>query len=118
VAKLEDLAQAAIAGDALRLRQLAQDWLRDTPHLSECQPPDSSDPQVPIVAAALVELFADRLNQQPPSWTAQIAGLPNPLYLLKSAQTMPRLRTMCQAESPPPLRKRNLFAPANFLSFA
>ena len=116
--KLEDLAQAALTGDALRLRQLAHDWLRANPHLSDCPPPNSNDPRVPIIAAALIELFADRLNQQPPTWTAQIPSLANPLYLLKSAQTMPRLRAMCQAESPPPLRKRNLFAPANFLSFA
>lgn len=118
MARLEDLAEAALAGDALQLRQLAQNWLRENPHLQICPPPRSDDPRITIVAAALIELFAERLNQKPPTWTAQIPGLPNPLYLLKSAQTMPRLRTMCQAESPPPLRKRNLFAPANFLSFA
>ena len=118
MARLEDLAEAALAGDALRLRQLAQDWLRENPDLHACPPPRADNPQIAIVAAALVELLADRSKQHPPDWTAHIAGLPSPLYLLNAARTMPRLRATCEAESPPPLRKRNLFAPANFLSFA
>jgi hypothetical protein len=37
---------------------------------------------------------------------------------LKSAQTMRRLRETCIAESPLPLRRRGLYAPADFLTFA
>jgi hypothetical protein len=118
VVRLEDLAEAALTGDALGLRQLAQDWLRENARLGDCPPPHSDDPRVPIVAAALVELFAERFQQRPPGWTAQIEGMPNPFYLLRAARTMRRLRAMCDAESPPPLRRRNLFAPANYLSFA
>ncbi|MDB5323417.1 MAG: hypothetical protein JWN40_5048 [Phycisphaerales bacterium] len=116
--QLEQLASAALGGDALRLRELAQEWLRENPVLSDCPPPATSDRDFQSVAAALVELFADRLAQTPPDWTARVGPMREPTFLLKAAQTMRRLRDHCESESPPPLRRRNLYAPANFLAFA
>lgn len=99
---LEQLAEAALQGDSLLLRSLTQDWLRENPSLNECQPPRINDPRILAVAAALIELFAQRLHQSPPDWTEQVEALPEPIYLLKSARTMKRLREMCEADAPPP----------------
>jgi hypothetical protein len=116
-ALLDEIAQAALTGDALTLRQLTQDWLKANARLKDSKPPESEDHNVRVVAAAVVELLADRLSQNPPSWTTSIGGLDEPLFLLKSASSMRRLRELCISESPPALRRRNLFAPGNFLTF-
>lgn len=115
---LEQLACAALAGEALTVRSLAQDWLLENSVPSSSPRPQTSDPQVLAVAAALVELFAERMQQAPPSWCAGVGPCAEPRFLVKSAANMKRLRAMCEAESPGPLRKRNLFAPADYLRFA
>ncbi len=115
---LEQLAEAALSADALALRSLAQEWLQENPCIADCPKPSSNDVQVLVVAAALVELFADRTGQPPPPWSGSIGPLAHPRYLLRAARTMKRLRRMCETESPPPLRRRNLYAPAEFLLFA
>jgi hypothetical protein len=114
---IEQLAEAALKGDSLLLRSLTQDLLDEQPRLSECPPPASDDPRLLAVAAALVELLAQRLNQAPPAWTASVGALPEPIYLLKAAARMKRLRALCETQSPEPLRKRGLYAPPNFLEF-
>jgi hypothetical protein len=116
--QLEQMAEAALAGDGLRLREVTQEWLRENPRLSECRPPESEDHDIRVIAASLVELFAERSAQAPPTWTGEIGAMREPLFLLKAARTMRRLREMCETESPSPLRRRKLYAPANFLSFA
>ena len=115
---LEQLAEAALAGEALSLRSAAQDWLSENPRVTDCLPPSSSDPDVLTVAAALAELFALRAGQPAPPWSAGVGPLSQPRFLLRAAATMTRLRRMCELESPAPLRRRNLFAPADFLVFA
>jgi len=116
--RIEQLAEAALAGEALTLRSLAQDWLLENPCMTACPRPAISDPQVLVVSAALVELFADRAGQPPPPWSHSIGPLAQPRYLLRAAETMKRLRRTCETESPLPLRRRNLYAPAEFLQFA
>jgi hypothetical protein len=118
MARVEQMAQAALAGEALLLRELALEWLRENPHLAASPAPVTEDPDVRVVAAGLVELLADRCGQPPPPWAAEVGGMREPRFLVESAKTMPRLRRLCEAESPLPLRRRGLFAPANFLSFA
>src|SRR5688572_27880641 len=114
--RLEHLAETALAGDALRLRSLVQDWLAENPNLSDSVPPPSAaDVTVRAVAAALVELLAQRRRQPPPAWTAAIGAAPRPIHLVKSAATMPRLRRLCEAESPPPLRHPHPCAPPPLL---
>ena len=115
---LEQLAEKALAGEALVLRGLVQDWLRENPRIPDCPRPSSDDAQVLAVSAALVELFADRSGQPAPLWSGDIGPLAEPHYLVRAARRMKRLRRMCEIESPPPLRRRNLFVPAGFLQSA
>lgn len=117
MATLEVVAGAVLGGDAFRARSLAQDWLASRPVFDREPPPGSRDPRVLAVAAGLVELFAARAGQPPPAWAAEVGPSPEPLYLVRGALAMRRLRESCERESPPPLRRRRLYAPANFLSF-
>ena len=66
----------------------------------------------------LGELFAQRTGQAAPAWTSVVSGLPEARFLVRSAATMKRLRRMCEQESPGPLKRRNLYAPADYLQFA
>jgi hypothetical protein len=116
--QIEQLAVAALKGDALGLRAMAQDWLAENPRISDCAPPASQDMDVVATAAALVELLALRAKQPAPSWTERVGSVRSPLFLVTAARTMPRLRQACERESPLPLRKRGLYAPADYLSFA
>lgn len=115
---IEALARVVLAGESLNARSLFQDILKNTPHVHEWRRPESQDPRVLAAAAALTDLCAQRLNQTAPDWTKEVGPLSEPVYLLKSAATMKRLRTLCETESPEPLRKRHLYAPPNFLEFA
>jgi len=114
---LEQVAEAALKGEGLALRSLAQDWLRENTQITDSQIPRSNDPDVLAVSAALVEMFAERAGQPFPSWTTQIGALARPRFLLQAAATMKHLRRLCEMESPMPLRRRNLFAPPDFLRF-
>ena len=114
---LEQLAEAALDKDSLRLRSLTQDLLREHPHLTDYPQPQTKDSRSLALAASLVELFAFRLNQPPPRWTQAIGALPEPIYLLKAATQMKHLRALCETQSPEPLRKRGFYAPPNFLEF-
>lgn len=116
--KIEQLAEAALNGEALILRSLTQDLLRENPILSNCPKPPTGDSRVLAAAASLVELLASRLRQPPPEWTSEVGALSEPVYLVKAAQTMKRLRILCETEAPEPLRKRGFYAPPNFLEFA
>lgn len=118
MARIEQLAKAALTGDALELRALAQDLLSENPRISDCAPPESSDVDILATAAGLVELLALRAGQSPPPWAKTIGPARQPIFLLRAARTMPRLRAACEMESPLPLRVRGLYAPADFLSFA
>ena len=116
MAELVDIARAAIAGEALSVHSLAQEWLSEHTPLSQVPPPEDSNETVRIVAAALVELFALRRGEPAPAWSAQVGALNEPLFLLRYAATMPRLRRMCEQEAPEPLRRRRIFAPADYLA--
>jgi hypothetical protein len=118
MATIEQLAEAALNGESLRLRSLTQDLLRENPNLSECPKPQTNDSRILAAAASLVELLASRLRQAPPPWTKDVGALPEPIYLLKAAASMKRLRELCETQAPEPLRKRGFYAPPNFLEFA
>jgi hypothetical protein len=115
---IEGIARAILSGDALAVRSLVQDWLSTSPSVAAESLPTSSDVQIRALSAALSELFAIRLAQQPPIWAREIGPLDEPLYLLTAARTMPRLRRLCEEEAPAPLRRRRLFAPRDYLTFA
>ena len=114
---LERLAQAALDRDSLRLREIALEFLSVFPNLQAVPAPTFTDPRLHAIAASLVELFASRRGQNPPEWTRHVSSA-EPFFLVSAAERMPRLRALCEAESPEPLRKRKLFAPPNFLEFA
>ncbi len=67
-------------------------------------------------AAGATELLAAPLHQSAPSWTREIGQLPEPFYVGKLAQ-MPRSAEEARRSGPEPLRRRNVFATPNFLSF-
>ena len=115
---LADIAEAILDGEALLARSHVQDWLSSRPDLAKEPLPETADVRVLALSAALVELFAERLGQQTPEWTKQVLPLHEPVYLLRSAARMPRLRRLFEEQSPPPLRRRNLFAPADYMTFA
>ena len=115
---LETLAETALRRDSLRLRSLVQDFVRDHPHLMGIPRPPIESLQLLGTAAALLELLAQRTGQTAPLWTREIGAVPEPLFLVEAASRMKHLRALCEAEAPEPLRKRGLYAPPDFLSFA
>ncbi len=116
--QIEQLAQAILDRDNLKARSLVQDFVRAKTDFSKVRHPSTSDVQVLALSAALTELLAIRNKQTPPAWTKEVGPLAEPLFLLKSAATMKRLRTLCETQSPEPMRKRLLYAPPHFLEFA
>ena len=68
--------------------------------------------------AAINELLAFQHRQLPPAWTQEIGALPEPFFLVEAAESMKRLRILCETQSPEPMRKRRLYAPPHFLQFA
>jgi hypothetical protein len=115
---IEQMAEAALMRDSLRLRSLVQDWVRSGLPLSGLSRPNSTDPNTLAVSAALVELLALRQGQISPAWTQEIGAMAEPFFLVESAASMKRLRILCETQSPEPLRKRRLYAPPHFLEFA
>jgi hypothetical protein len=115
---IEQLAEAALQRDSLRLRSLVQDMTRANIDWSSQPPPITTDVRLLAIAASLAELLAARQNQPPPAWTKEVRALQEPFYLLRSAESMKRLRTLCETQAPEPMRKRRLYAPPNFLQFA
>ncbi len=115
---IEQLAQAALERDHLKLRSLVQDFMRAKTDFGKLPRPSTSDSRLLVISAALTELLAQRNNQTPPAWTKEIGALKEPFFLLESAATMKRLRVLCETQSPEPMRKRLLYAPPNFLEFA
>lgn len=115
---LEALAETALQRDSLLLRSLVQDFVRDHPQLTRVPRPRIDNQQILGTAAALLELLAQRTGQAAPAWTREIGAVPEPVFLLEAAARMKRLRALCETEAPEPLRKRGLYAPPDFLTFA
>ncbi len=115
---LNELVEAALSRDGLWLSGATQEFLRGTPVLRDVSPLTGTDDRHVVVAAALLELLALRMHQAPPDWTATVGGLSEPFFLMAEAETMKHTRLLCERESPMPLRKRNLLAPPNFLTWA
>lgn len=115
---LEQLAEAVLQRDSLLARSLSQDFLRQTKRLLDVPRPNSKDERLLATAAAIIELFAAQRHQEPPDWTPDIGPLAEPVFLVKAAEGMKRLRTLCETQAPEPMRKRRLSAPPNFLVFA
>ena len=115
---LEEMAHAALARDALKLRSLVQDFQRSNQPLSSLERPVTDHHDTLVVAAALVELMASRRGVTAPAWTTGVGAMETPFHLLIAADRMPRLRAWCETQSPGPLLRRKLFAPPDFLEEA
>jgi len=116
--ELRELVRALLSYDALKARQ----WVADSGRqrmvwVDVLEPSDLSLTELGV-AAGVVELLAFRVDQAPPSWTSNIQALSAPLFLVSAAETMPRLRRLCEEEGPEHLRRRGILAPPEFLKVA
>lgn len=115
---LNEMAGFLLTYDELLLRAYVQAWLREEPRFAAMPQPATDDPRILTVAAALVELLAQRANQEPPAWTATVGALPEPFFVMRRAERPGFTRDLCLNESPEPFKRRNIFAPPNFLEMA
>jgi hypothetical protein len=113
---IEQVALAALAGDALETRARWQDFVWSNQTLAGLPPPATTDPVVASLSAALVELLAERRGEPPPPWAMRVEALPEPRLLVRAATAWKRERLA--ETSPGPLRKRNFLAPAGYLESA
>lgn len=104
--------------DDFHLRLYVQAWLREEPQFTAMPQPTSADLRILCVAAALIELLAQRAGQAPPPWTTAMGALPEPFFVMRFAERPGFTRDLCLNESPEPFRRRNIFAPPNFLEMA
>jgi len=115
---LHELVNALLHHDMLTARQMVADARRAAFVWSSVPEPRGFDASAQAVAAGVVEMLAARARQSPPSWTASVRRSPTPVFLVRAALTMPRLRRLCEAEGPEPLRRRDVMAPPDFLTLA
>ena len=89
---LRELVRALLSYDGLAARQWVADSLREGMVWATIPRPTDLDPIELSVAAGVAELLASRAGQAPPSWADAVAAIPTPLYLVKAAKTMTRLK--------------------------
>ena len=116
--ELRDLVKAVLANDVLGARQWVADALRARVSWSRIERPEGLGLEELSLAAGLAEMMAQRAGVAPPSWTAQVGGVPREVLLVQAARTMRRLRQLCLEEGPMPLRSRGFLAPPGFLEVA
>lgn len=116
--KIDDLVRALLNDGPVEARQWIADARRTGFDYSSVPRPRDSSALELALAAGVVELLAERANQRPPAWTAAVEPAPEKVFLLRSAERMPRLRRLCEEEGPEPLRRRGLLAPPDFLMVA
>ncbi|MEQ8821999.1 MAG: hypothetical protein RLY93_17325 [Sumerlaeia bacterium] len=112
------LGHALLNRETLELRRLAMELFSPESGLLDLAEPVAGGGPELAAAAAVLELLCDRAGVTPPEWTRSVPALPEPFFAVAAAERMPRLRALCLAESPEPLKKRNIFAPPDFLTFA
>jgi hypothetical protein len=116
--EIDDIARAALEGNALQVRSLVQDFVAQPRDLHATPRPETDDHRVLAAAASILELLCSRQGAKPPAWTTSIGPLAEPHFLVRSAATMKRLRELCEREGPAPLRRRKLYAPPDYLTMA
>lgn len=115
---LLELVRAVRIYDALAAREWVAAAIRDQVCATDLRRPSTEDALDLALAAGLAELLASRWEQSPPPWTRDVPAAPEDRYLVKAAASLPRLRRSCELDGPEPLRRRRLFAPAEFLTIA
>jgi hypothetical protein len=115
---IDDLARALLADRSAIVGQYTMNLWAENGDFSELIEPQDATYEVLVVSAAILELFAARRKQSPPEWTKAIGGLDTPRFLMGGYEKRyPRRAERWLRESPDPLKKRNLFASAEFLEF-
>jgi hypothetical protein len=113
---LRELVRAILAGDLLVARQWVADAERAGVRWENVGKPAGLDEREMTVAAGVAELLAKRAGTIPPSWTASVGAMIEPLFLDPGLQDMPRTLAHAKSEGPEPFRRRNLIASPDFLS--
>jgi hypothetical protein len=113
---LRELVRAILAGDLLAARQWIADAQRAGVQWEKVRKPAGLDDREMSVAAGVAELLATRSGTTPPSWTASVGAVIEPLFLDPGLQDMPRTLAHAKSEGPEPFRRRNLIASPDFLS--
>ena len=109
---LERLARAALDREDVLRRALWMELCANA-DVDTLTRPESEDPRINALAAALAELLAQEHGQAPPPWTAEVGPVPTEIFLASRSSDAARKRL--RAHSPQPLKQRNLFAPAKYL---
>lgn len=115
---LLEMVRALRNHDTLTARQWVIDAQRAKVQLENVERPSGLDDVDLAIAAGVVELLAERWHQTSPNWTGDVPAAPGPVFLVKAAAYLPRLRRTCETEGPEPLRRRHLLAPPDFLTTA
>ena len=115
---VSELVRSILDGDLLTARQWVDDARRVQLVWDEIPEPQAMNEQELAVAAALVELLAGRSGCEPPSWTARIGAVQDPMVLDPGLEAMPRSFARAKQLGPAPLRRRNLIASPDFLDVA
>lgn len=115
---LRDLVDALVRRDALEARLWVAEAARAGFDWTRVAEPRGLDPLGLAVAAAVAEMMAERQGKRPAAWTGAVPAAPRRVFLVKAAESMPRLRRLCEEEGPEPLRRRGLLAPPDFLTAA
>jgi hypothetical protein len=115
---LNKLVRALRNYDTIAARQWVADAKRSGIQLRDLAKPSGLDPIDNAIAAGVVELLSTRWGQTAPKWTGDIAAAPVPVFLVRAAKLMPRLRKACETEGPESLRRRRILAPPDFLTAA
>ena len=80
-----------------------------------CAKPEGLDERQIAIAAGLAELLSERAGASPPAWTSKVAGSREAVLLDPDLAAMPRTLRHALTEGPEALRRRNIFAPRDFL---
>jgi hypothetical protein len=115
---LRDLIEALVRRDALAARQWVADATRAGWDWTAVAEPRGLDQLGLAVAAAVVEMMAERQQGRAPSWTTAVPPAPQRVFLVQAAESLTRLRRLCEEEGPEPLRRRRILAPPGFLTAA
>ena len=113
---IKDLAIAMLTADAVRLRQLVAEVMRQPEVLASVPLPVDMSPEEHAAAASILELLCERAGVEPPSWTEEAPSLSQPMFVVKHALRMPRLRELCLSEGPHALKRRGVLAPPDVLT--
>ena len=111
-ALLDKLAVAAAKHDDVERRALWMELAAEA-DASRLDRPKQDDPVLAALSAAFAELLAEHQGCEPPSWTTSVGAAPSAVFL--ATRSSKAARDRLRAQSPAPLGRRQLFAPAKYL---